>query len=192
MTGNALPAFDAVILIGGTGERLGGTAKAGVDIGGTTLFERALSATEGAGRTICVGPDTPTSRPVVWERERPAGGGPVAGVAAGLQQATAEVVVVLAVDHPFVTRDLVEKLAAGAAPAAWLVDEEARPQPLVAAYRTALLRSRLSQIGDPNGASMGRLIEGMSHVTIEDARASRDCDTWADVEWARSHASTQG
>ena len=184
--------FDAVILTGGTGARLGGAAKADVEIGGATLLERALSATEDAEITVCVGPEIPASRAVVWTREDPAGGGPVAAIAAGLARVASEVAVVLAVDHPFVTRDHVRLLASRAAPAAWVVDDEGRAQPLVAAYRTDELRRRLHEIGDPASVPMRRLVEGLMAETLRDALAARDCDTSEDVEWASRLARGDG
>ena len=151
-------------------------------------MERALDATDEAARTVCVGPEVPTSRAVTWARERPTGGGPVAALAAGLRHVQNGVVVVLAVDHPFVTRDHVRLLASKAEPAALIVDENGRAQPLVAAYAVGELSRRLATIGAPESVPMHRLIDGMPLVTIEDARAARDCDTWDAVEWARSES----
>ena len=145
-----------------------------------------MNATDEAVRTVCVGPEVPTSRPVIWARERPTGGGPVAGLAAGLRHVQNGVVVVLAVDHPFVTRDHVRLLASKAEPAALIVDENGRAQPLVAAYAVGELSRRLEAVGAPESLPMHRLMDGMPLVTIEDALASRDCDTWDAVEWARS------
>ena len=186
---SATTVFDAVILTGGTAARLGGAAKADIALGGETLLERALSATAAAKLTVCVGPEMPTSREVVWTREEPAGGGPVAAIAAGLGRVASEVVVVLAVDHPFVTQDLVAILASKAAPAAWVVDGEGRAQPLVAAYRTDVLRRRLRDIGDPASVPMHRMTEGLTPAMVRDAFAARDCDTPDDIEWARSRFS---
>lgn len=182
--------FDAIILTGGSGARLGGAAKADIDIGGVTLLERALAATREAERTICVGAERGASRQVTWARERPTGGGPVAGIAAGLAHVAAEVVAVLAVDHPFVTRDHIRLLVAKASPAAWLVDGDGRAQPLVAAYATAELRRRVDGLADAASIPLQQLLETLEHVTVEDAIASRDCDTWDDVAWARARPST--
>ena len=76
----------AVVLAGGTGARMGGVDKASVEIDGVTLLERSLAATMSALEVVVVGEQVPTSRPVTWTREDPAGGGPAAGLLAGLDR----------------------------------------------------------------------------------------------------------
>ncbi|AZS36767.1 Molybdenum cofactor guanylyltransferase [Microbacterium lemovicicum] len=69
---------------------------------------------------------------------------------------------------------------------ACLVDAEGRRQPLLARYRTAALRARLSGLGDPTGASVRQLLQGLRITEIRDAAGmSRDVDTWEDVWIAR-------
>lgn len=84
MTEDPATDFGAVILTGGTAARLDGADKAGLEVGGTTLLEHALGAAAGASEVVVVGPDVPTSRPVTFVREDPPGGGPAAGLLAGL------------------------------------------------------------------------------------------------------------
>jgi molybdopterin-guanine dinucleotide biosynthesis protein A len=96
-------------------------------------------------------------------------------------------VVLLAVDTPFVTADLVRNLVARCTPeeAALVAGEGGRPQPLIAAYPSDLLRRALGSMGGTAGASMTALMERVTHTLIRDERAARDCDTWDDVELAR-------
>ena len=75
--------FDAVVLAGGRAERLDGADKAALDVAGATLLDRALRAVAGARTVVVVGDERPTDVPVVWTRERPAYGGPVAATYAG-------------------------------------------------------------------------------------------------------------
>src|SRR5690606_7523849 len=75
----------AVVLTGGTGARLGGADKASIEIGGLTLLERALDALLDVDDVVVVGEPVRTSRPVTFTREDPAGGGPAAGLLAGLR-----------------------------------------------------------------------------------------------------------
>ena len=75
--------FDAVVLAGGRAERLDGADKAALDVAGATLLDRALRAVAGARTVVVVGDERPTDVPVVWTRERPAYGGPVAAAYAG-------------------------------------------------------------------------------------------------------------
>ncbi|MBB5954177.1 molybdopterin-guanine dinucleotide biosynthesis protein A [Saccharothrix tamanrassetensis] len=139
-----------MILAGGRGSRLGGVDKASVEVAGRTLLEHALGAVRGAGRVVVVGPAKDVAG-VVWAREEPPGGGPVAGVAAGLAHVAARRVVVLAVDQPGVTSSTVERLL-GVGGAAVLVDDEGRPQWLAGVWETDELRAAMPV--EPRGASM--------------------------------------
>ncbi|NGO81562.1 NTP transferase domain-containing protein [Streptomyces sp. YC504] len=77
--------YDAVVLAGGAAKRLGGVDKPAVQVGGRALLDRVLTACAAAGTTVVVAPPRPTLRPVVWAREEPAGGGPLAALAAGVE-----------------------------------------------------------------------------------------------------------
>lgn len=79
--------YDAVILAGGAGRRLGGPAKPVLPVGGTPMLLRVLHATAGAAaRTVVGPPELARLLPpgVRLLREEPPGGGPVAALAAGL------------------------------------------------------------------------------------------------------------
>ena len=181
--------FDAIVLAGGGSRRLGGEDKAEVIVAGESMLDRVLDAAAPARKTIVVGPERPTNRPVEWTSEQPAGAGPVAALAAGVALSDAPVVIVLAVDHPFVTPSEVDRLVqAVAADGAVLRDDEGRRQPLVAAYRKDALTTALGVLGELQGASVAALVEQLSLVEIDGGRAARDCDTWDDIESARALA----
>jgi molybdopterin-guanine dinucleotide biosynthesis protein A len=131
----------AVILTGGTAMRLGGRDKASLEVAGRSLLEHALAAVAGAGEVVVVGPQVPAID-VPFVREDPPGGGPLAGVAAGVAHLAPghDRVVVLAVDMPGVTPGTVARLLAASADgdAAWLVDEDGRRQ-LAGAVRPSLV-----------------------------------------------------
>lgn len=198
--------FDAVVLAGGAGRRLGGVDKAAVAVGGRTLIDRVLEACGEAGRTVVVGPRRPTDRAVRWTREEPPGGGPLPALAAGLAALGPEggpgagVVLVLAADLPFLTADAVRALTAAldAAPAdggpegAVLTDAGGRDQPLAAAYRTEALRREIALLTAEHGSLAGlplRLLTGelaLRRIADPTGQASFDCDTWEDVAVARA------
>jgi molybdopterin-guanine dinucleotide biosynthesis protein A len=190
------PAFDAVILAGGRGRRLGGADKAEIDIGGTRLIDLAVSAAAAADRTIVVGPRRATSRRVVWARERPVGGGPVPAIAAGLRHVSSEAVLLLAVDMPFVDTSVVGAIvrrlgdSEGRVDGVMLRDDSGHAQPLAAAYVSARLRDALSAQDELVGAPLQGVVERLTLVDLPAGRAGLDCDTWEDVATARS--STQG
>jgi molybdopterin-guanine dinucleotide biosynthesis protein A len=171
----------AVVLTGGGGRRLGGADKAVLEHAGRTLLEHALAAVRDAHEVVVVGPEIPTSRPVVFTRESPPGGGPLAGVSAGVAalSGTPDLVVVLAVDMPHVTASTVARLlaAVGDGDGAWLVDGAGRRQ-LAGVVRPGLVPAA----GEAHGAPMRRLTE---HEPATDVpargREADDVDTWADV-----------
>ncbi|WP_051942649.1 molybdenum cofactor guanylyltransferase [Streptacidiphilus rugosus] len=187
-------AYDAVILAGGAARRLDGVDKPGLLVGGVTLLDRVLAACGDARVTVVVGPERPTVRPVRWTREEPPGGGPAAALAAGLGLVTAEVVLLLAADLPFLDPAAVHHLLDTLRnepniEAATLVDVEGRDQLLTAAYRTAPLRAALARVGPPDGARLRAVTGGLATRHLTDPRGvSVDCDTWEDVRLARARA----
>ncbi|MFI1704574.1 NTP transferase domain-containing protein [Streptomyces griseoruber] len=192
--GPAVAAYDAVVLAGGGARRLGGADKPGVRVGGRALLDRVLAACADARTTVVVADPRPTARPVRWAREDPPGGGPVAALDAGLWRTTADDVLVLSADLPFLAagtvRRLLAALRAGTTEGALLTDAEGRDQPLVAAYRTAALRRELAPLGAAPGGLTGlplrRLTAGLDLTRVPDPVASFDCDTWDDIATARA------
>ncbi|MFH8608639.1 NTP transferase domain-containing protein [Streptomyces sp. NPDC018029] len=182
--------YDAVVLAGGGAARLGGADKPGVRVGGRTLIDRVLAACSGAGTTVVVAAPRPTARPVVWAREEPAGGGPLAALDAGLRHAVAERVVVLSADLPFLGAETVRSLLAAldesGADGAVLTDPDGRDQPLVAAYRRDALRREIAAIAhdaadardvaDPRGvdADPHRESAGPRRASTDPHRVSTD------------------
>ena len=84
----------AIILSGGRGSRLGHRRKDLISIGGRTLAQAAVDATDGAAGRILVGPPTelisrPGAAPIQHVWEQPQYAGPAAGVAAGWAVLTA-------------------------------------------------------------------------------------------------------
>lgn len=188
--------FDAVVLAGGTGRRLGGASKPDVLLAGRRLLDHALAATAGAGRVVVVAPEDVAVPPgVVRTLEDPPLGGPVAGVAAGLAALdaapgrSAPLLLVLACDVPRAASAVPRLLraAAGDGPGgtgrdgAALTDATGRPQWLTAVYRTATLRARLRALA-PAGASVRELVSGMDLASVTAAgEEAADVDTWHDL-----------
>lgn len=187
-------AFDAIVLAGGGARRLAGLDKPGLRIGGKTLLDRVLGTVEDAVQTVVVGPPRTTSRAVVWVRESPPGGGPVAALAAGLEQVRAARVVLLAADLPFVTAGCVQTLLAAAADCdgALLVDDEGRDQFLISTWRTDALRSALPP--ERGGSRLGAVLTNLRPVRMSTPLDGAvpppwfDCDTEEDLAIARASA----
>lgn len=179
--------FGGVLLTGGGGVRLGGADKASIEVGGRTLLERALTALVDASEVVVVGEQVPTSRPVTFTREDPRGGGPVAGLLAGLDAFARrpELVVVLAVDMPLLGDATVRRLVAAAHDdGAVVVDRSGRTQHLCAAYSVAALDRARNALADPSGhgASMRRFAADLRLVAVsDDGDETQDVDTWEDL-----------
>ena len=178
----------AVVLTGGSGSRMGGADKASIELDGVTLLERALAATVTAVEVVVVGDQVPTSRPVTWTREDPAGGGPAAGLLAGLDRflRPPDLVAVLAVDMPLVGPGTFARLA-GSLDAkhdgALLVDAAGKRQPLCGVYRRAALeRARPEDREQEHGLPVHRLLGTLDllEVPAVDHEAD-DVDTWTDL-----------
>jgi molybdopterin-guanine dinucleotide biosynthesis protein A len=180
----------AVVLTGGTAARMGGVDKASIEIDGVTLLERALSATMSAVEVVVVGAQVPTSRPVTWTVEHPAGGGPAAGLLAGAERFLVRpaLLAVLAVDMPRVHAGTVARLvwaveADTGVDGAQLTDAEGRRQPLAAVYRyAALIDAAPSDVEQRHGLAVRRLVGGMRLVDVPAVGdEARDVDTWEDL-----------
>ncbi len=178
--------FAAIVLSGGKAARLGGTDKSALVVDGTSLLERALAATASATETIVVGSATATSRGVTWAGEEPAGGGPAAGLYAGLDALTAspDLVTVMAVDMPRVTAAtltrLIQSLRPGDDDGVALVDAGGRIQPLCAVYRVAALQRVRPDVA--RNRSMMSLLDDLVIRQVEAlADEASDIDTWDDL-----------
>jgi molybdopterin-guanine dinucleotide biosynthesis protein A len=180
----------AVVLTGGTAVRMGGIDKASIEIGGVTTLERALAATMSAREVVVVGAEVPTSRPVTWIREDPPGGGPAAGLLAGLRcfATPPDLVCVLAVDMPRVNAGTVARLTWAvegndAVDGALLVDADGRRQPLAAVYRYAALNAvRPGAREEEHGLPMRRLVEALRLANVPAVgEEAHDLDTWEDL-----------
>lgn len=192
--------YDAVVLAGGAARRLGGADKPGLRVGGRALLDRVLTACADAGTTVVVADPRPILRPVRWAREDPPGAGPVAALDAGLRHTTADAVVVLSADLPFLevatVRRLLTALRTGGAEGVLLTDADGRDQPLVAAYRASALRRELSALTNEHGGLTGlplrRLTAALDLTRVPDPVASFDCDTWDDLATARARIREHG
>ena len=186
-------AWTAMVLTGGQSRRLG-QDKARATVGGRTLLDHVLGALPAEVPCIVVGPQVPVVRAVTFVTEEEPGGGPVSGIAAGVDAVSTPIVAVLAVDMPFaggVVQRLVEVLDAADAStdAVIRLDAEGNRQPLAGAYRTDALRAALARLGTPWGRSMRELAALLTPLDVatdpRDDAHLLDIDTEADLHRAR-------
>jgi molybdopterin-guanine dinucleotide biosynthesis protein A len=184
--------WTALVLAGGRGSRLGNDDKAAITIGGMSALDHLLSSLPERVPVGVVGPKYPTSRPVIFRREWPIHGGPVAGIAAGLE-AVSTVTALLAVDMRFargLLQRLIAEFASFDAAAMVPVDGSGFRQPVCAVVRAEALRGALRQLGDPDGRSLRDLMSLIDiherHVGEAEVRWVEDIDTPDDLRRARS------
>ena len=177
----------AVVLCGGGSIRFGAD-KTRQPLGETTVLGHLVDSLPLDWSVVAVGTPRPLEREVTWSREDPPGGGPLAGIAAGVRGVTTDVVVVIAGDMPFAgpwAARLVDTLAAAPATNAVTArDGDQRPNPLLTAYRTDALREALPH--DPAGGSARLLLQAIAHegMLVPDEE-SLDVDTPEALEAAR-------
>ena len=207
--GDGRPDFDAVILAGGLGTRLGGADKPGLPVGSLTMAASVASAAvaAGASQVVLVGPSradlamicAPLPGGLTVVREEPPGAGPVPALRAGLTRVRAPWVALLAADLPFLRGADISSLLAAATPGTpagvVLADAEAAPQWLAGCWQTAGLRAALLEY---RGSSLRGLLGPLQPALIGPAAMpSRepppwlDCDTPAELAAARLWRASQ-
>ncbi|MGV8871923.1 MAG: NTP transferase domain-containing protein [Rhodococcus sp. (in: high G+C Gram-positive bacteria)] len=199
------PVCDAIVLAGGRGSRMVDPErsptpkeidKPALTVGGRRMVDIALEAVSDCRRTVLVGPARDgVPEHVTQTRESPAGGGPVAALAAGLRSLerspdsvhAADLVAVVASDIPFLDAAAVASLIASMqhtqADAVFARDSAGRTQYLLGVWRQSALRSAVAQLNSVQGASMRRILP-IDRLVIA-VPGIEDCDTPADLLAAR-------
>lgn len=187
----------AIVLAGGRASRLDGAAKPLLEVGGRTLLDRAVAAVAGCAPIVVVGPHAPVNGEVVWTRETPEFGGPVAGIAAGLALLERAEVYVLAADLPNAEHAVAllrqhPPLSPGD-DGVCLSDTAGRMQWLIGRYRTDALRAAAAALPDGGrDASIRSLLAGLTITALPAGDLATDVDTWDDLERARATIRTHG
>lgn len=185
--------WDAVVLAGGRGSRLGGVDKASLELGGETLLTRTLRAVAGAGRVVVVG-DVEAPGAVVIQEE-PRFSGPAAAIGAGLAEVCAPYVLLVGCDQPFLIEAIDGLLVAAAEgrDGAIGVDAAGRHQHLLSIARTEALRSSVQHHESLVNLSVRALLAPLDLVEVQlAARAAIDVDTWHDRDTALAEVILDG
>lgn len=187
----------AVVLAGGTGRRLGGVSKADLRVRGERQLDRVLGALSSAGPVrsvhpvVVVGPvEVPPG--VIRTQEDPPRSGPAAGLAAGLAALRAsrppggpevETVLVIACDLAEPAAGVARLLSQPVGgDGTCLADPDGRPQWLLGHYRRGALERALTDLGDPTGAPLHRVLGGLDLVVLPATEAeTADLDTPDDL-----------
>lgn len=173
-----------IILAGGKGRRMGGVDKASITVHGERLIDRQLRQLPYGTPTVVVSP-YPLGMPQLCER--PAFGGPVAGIAVGyeaLKYAPGVThIAVLSVDAPDSPLALPDLHAAlGRAPVV-VTSQAGRVQPICALWKKESLGHALERIGEPRNQPAMRLVRAAGPFAVTPSRGfDQDLDTQKDVE----------
>ncbi len=193
--------FAAIVLVGGKARRFAGCAKSELVVGGRTILERMLSASETAAHRVVVGSRPADASPVpagvLRVLEDPPGSGPARATRAGLAKVPDDCdrVAILGGDLPFMSSEALRMLhehidAAGSDTGAVFCDNAGRRQWLCGLWPTDLVRQNAAAI-EP-GAPARHLFAGIDveTVTWDDASPPPwfDCDTPEDLDQARTWA----
>ena len=200
------------VLAGGRSRRMG-SDKRELSVGGVPLLARAVAAVQAVADDVqvVVGERDDVDRlaalvaalpdpPPRWQHDLRPDQGPLAGIEAALARAAHDVVVVLAGDHPqaspTVLRALVDLLRAHPDATVAVLEDDPGPQPLVAAYRRAALRT-VRELLDAGERRATRLLDHLDVVVLEgrvwrvldpSGATAVDLDTPADLEAAADRA----
>lgn len=182
---SGLDAYDAIVLAGGRGSRLGLLDKATLDVGDGPLLEGVLAAVADARNVVVVGPRRPLPVSVHQVREEPAFGGPAAAVVTGLRELSRDPsrwTMVLACDLPL-AREAVPLLLSGRREdGCVLADEGGRAQWVAGVYRTDALTRVAKDLGDPTDRPLRALLGPIDVRTVPaPGRVCEDVDTWDQV-----------
>lgn len=183
-----------IILSGGRSRRFGGVHKPGVCLRGRTVISRILGAVREAvpnAEVWVAGSTAGLSETEVVSvgsvREEPEFSGPLAGIdAAARVMGDSEVTLILAGDMPLVRpahlRALIAACRESELPAAG-VDDRGKLQYLCAAWPTALLRRRLTDIGQTQDRPVRLLFGGLDVAPVDvDPSEVVDFDTREEYE----------
>ena len=164
--------WSVIVLSGGTNKRFG-SDKSQALLNGITLLNHVLSFIPAGIKTVIVGKEV---------FEQPPLGGPVAGIARGLQEVDTEFVAIAAVDMPYGSSLFPQLLEAIKGDAAMPVDSQGFKQPLCGIYRRQALLAALAKLGDVHGQSMRALCDLLVIDEVKvDAGALVDIDTPEDL-----------
>jgi molybdopterin-guanine dinucleotide biosynthesis protein A len=194
--GAAMTAFAAAVLAGGQSRRMG-RDKALVEVEGRPLIARVVDAARAAGAdpVAVVGHRRPADLPTDLGAELVAdahpGEGPLGGVVTALDWCAAPICVVLACDLPHLDpadlRRLVAALDADPTAAVAALTGPAGPEPLVAAWRTAVTTAVRAAFDDGERAPhrvLSDLPGGCLTVTTSDAGRLFNVNTADDLRAA--------
>lgn len=189
--------WSALILTGGRSSRFG-SDKSEAILDGTALIDFLVFSIPASVPIVVVGPNRnkfPNNIDVI--QEVPRGGGPVAGIAAGLSLIQREYVAILATDMPYsaaLAPFLLEKLS-NEVDGVIVVDEAGFQQPFSGIYRVSSLLKVIQKLEPLLNTSMRALLLELKlekvMLNADDSHFLIDIDTQADLIKAISNSAAR-
>jgi molybdopterin-guanine dinucleotide biosynthesis protein A len=185
--GHVSGSVTVIVLAGGTSRRFGSDKLAALLPDGVSVLDHCLLGMPSSWAVVVVGPSRVVPSAVAgrvrFVRESPAGGGPLAGVSAGLALVSGEVVCVAPGDAPRAGSVLPALVAAlegdSSVGAAVLSDGEGQANPLLAAYRVTAVKDAMPS--SPANLPARKLLS-LAHVLVQSEVEVADIDTPEDLE----------
>ena len=180
-----------IILAGGRSQRMGGIDKSTISLNGTRLIDHLLTGVQelGVDRDNVVIVSTKTlAEGITHTAEKPAFGGPLAGISAGISAlpAAAGLVAILSVDAPDSWKlmpELSNALARNAErDAAIIKDSAGIANPLCSVWEVSKLRQSLAEIGDAHDKPARALVRHSDWVGVDGTGCETDYDTLAELK----------
>ncbi|KRC66337.1 hypothetical protein ASE12_17175 [Aeromicrobium sp. Root236] len=185
--------WDAIVLAGGRGSRLGGVDKAALELDGETLLARTLRAVDGAGRVIVAGDPRPVPKDVVVVQEEPRFSGPAAAIGAAMAEVRAPYVFLAGCDHPFLADAVDLLLDSASGDGVIAIDDGGRRQYLMSVLDSSALRASIAAQPTLVDLSVRALLVPLELMEIPiPVRAALDIDTWHDQEKALAEGNHDG
>jgi len=186
-------AWDAIVLAGGRGSRLGGVDKAALEVGGETLLARTLRALAGAGRVIVAGDPRPVPEGTILVQEEPRFAGPAAAIGAAMAEVRAPYVFLSGCDHPFLADAVDLLLDSASGDGVIAIDGDGRRQYLMSVLDAAALRASIAAQPTLVDLSVRTLLVPLELMEIPvPVRAAMDIDTWHDQKQALAEGNRDG
>lgn len=185
--------WDAIVLAGGRGSRLGGVDKAALELNGETLLARTLRAVSGASRVVVAGDPRPVPDGTIVVQEEPRFAGPAAAIGAAMTEVRAPYVFLVGCDHPFLADavDLLLDEASGDGVIA--IDGDGRRQYLMSVIDSSALRASIAAQATLVDLPVRTLLVPLELMEIAiPVRAALDIDTWHDQEKAMAEGNLDG
>ena len=174
--------IDSIVVAGGNATRIGRIDKVMLPLGlnGSALLKEVVASCP--GKVIVVGNARTQIENVTWVNDEVSGGGPAAGIWAGLKKVSSDYVFISAGDQRITSQQAMAICQAALGnDGAWAIRPDGQGQPLLACVKTEAIRQLLKETQGVNQSPL-RLMQQLNMVGVSIAVGEvLDIDTWVDA-----------